>query len=183
MTIVALDDNGISYIKRDTDQRPIMGSKYEMTVTENGVFKFIAGDIAGNEATIEVIVGHIDKTAPEITILPYNKETTSQDVEVTATTNEGTFSNGQATETHVFETNGAYTFIATDDVGNISEETVIIENIDKDFAVITIQDYNKEPTNRDVLVVTAQMVSFQAVKNRNMYSKKMVLIHSLNYFI
>ena len=91
LTIVALDDNGISYIKRDTDQRPIMGSKYEMTVTENGVFKFIAGDIAGNEATIEVIVGHIDKTAPEITILPYNKEPTSQDVEVTATTNEGTF--------------------------------------------------------------------------------------------
>ena len=153
LTIVALDDNGISYIKRDTDQKPVMGSKYEMTVTENGVFKFIAGDIAGNEATIEVIVGHIDKTAPEITILPYNKETTSQDVEVTATTNEGTFSNGQATETHVFETNGAYTFIATDDVGNISEKTVIIENIDKEFAVITIQDYNKEPTNRDVLVV------------------------------
>ncbi len=97
------------------------------TFTENGSFDFIATDIAGNQATFNVLVENIDTTNPVITIDSYNTAPTTGPVTVTATTNEEEATLNETT--HVFTTNGSFTFIATDTAGNTTSETVTISNI------------------------------------------------------
>jgi alpha-tubulin suppressor-like RCC1 family protein len=102
-------------------------NKTSHTFTENGSFTFIATDEAGNVSEKTVTISHIDKTAPVITIAPYNLEPTNQDIMVVASINEGTLN----ATSHTFTENGSFTFIATDEAGNVSEKTVTITNIDR----------------------------------------------------
>lgn len=69
----------------------------------------------------------IDKAAPVITINPYSTTPTSNSVTVTASVNKGTLNVVSKT----FSVNGSFTFVATDDVGNISSKNVTISHIDK----------------------------------------------------
>lgn len=98
------------------------------TFTENGTFKFIATDIAGNKSIKEVVVDFIDKTPPVITIASYNTDPTNQDITVHASLDDGAFI---TPDSHTFISNGSFTFIARDAFGNESSATVVISNIDK----------------------------------------------------
>ncbi|MEH7115352.1 Ig-like domain-containing protein [Neobacillus niacini] len=118
------------------------------TFTENGEFEFIAADRAGNETRKLVKITNIDKVAPVITVFSYNTSPTNKDVVVTAETNEGTLN----TKIHTFKENGSFDFIATDEAGNVTVETITITNIDKTTPVITVNPYNANPTNEDVVV-------------------------------
>jgi hypothetical protein len=89
-----------------------------------------------------------DTVAPVITIAPYTKKPTNQDVIVTATTNEGTLN----AASHTFSENGSFSFNAIDAAGNTSTHTVTINNIDKAAPVISIVPYTTMPTNQDVIV-------------------------------
>ena len=94
--------------------------------TENGSFTFTARDAAGNVATQTVTISNIDKVAPIITIDPIDDSViVNHAVIVTASTNEGALN----VTSYTFEHNGSFTFIATDDAGNVSEETVTINHI------------------------------------------------------
>ncbi|MDD2224630.1 MAG: hypothetical protein PHP97_00510 [Candidatus Shapirobacteria bacterium] len=68
-----------------------------------------------------------DTTSPIITINPYDINPTNQNIIVTASTNEGVLN----ATSHTFTENGSFTFIATDDAGNVANQTVNINNIDK----------------------------------------------------
>ncbi|MEC1521897.1 Ig-like domain-containing protein [Neobacillus niacini] len=118
------------------------------TFTENREFEFIATDRAGNETRKLVKITNIDKIAPVITVFSYNTSPTNKDVVVTAKTNEGTLN----TTRHTFTENGSFDFIATDEAGNETVETITITNIDKTAPVITVDPYNADPTNEDVVV-------------------------------
>lgn len=118
------------------------------TFTENGEFEFIATDRAGNETKKKIVITNIDKVAPVITVFSYNTSPTNQNVVVTAETNEGTLN----TTSHTFTENGSFDFIATDEAGNETIETITINNIDKTAPVITVDPYNADPTNKDVVV-------------------------------
>ncbi|MFS0689999.1 Ig-like domain-containing protein [Sporosarcina sp. 179-K 8C2 HS] len=118
------------------------------TFKENGEFEFIATDRAGNETKKKIVISNIDKVAPVITVLSYNTSPTNQDVIVTAETNEGKLN----ATSHTFTENGSFDFIATDDAGNITVVTITITNIDKTPPVITVNPYNTDPTNQDVVV-------------------------------
>ena len=78
----------------------------------------------------------------------YVKTPTNQNVLVTATTNEGVLN----ATSYTFTENGEFTFIATDDAGNISQKKVVINNIEKDGPVITVADYVTDFTNQNVEV-------------------------------
>ena len=54
--------------------------------------------------------------------------------------------------TYIVTENGSYNFIARDNAGNETEETIEITNIDKVPPVITIEPYETEPTNEDITV-------------------------------
>ncbi len=104
------------------------------TVTENGVYEFKVYDNAGNETKGEVEISNIDKVLPVITIEEYNTEWTNEDITVNATVDKGTLNQ----ESYTFTENGSFTFIVTDEAGNITEETVEITNIDKEKPTIKI---------------------------------------------
>lgn len=76
----------------------------------------------------------LDQTPPVITINPYNTSPTNQDINVTATTSEGLLN----TSSILFTENGSFDFIATDDAGNSTTNTVVILNIDKDSPAIAL---------------------------------------------
>jgi uncharacterized protein YjdB len=118
------------------------------TFTENGSFDFVATDDAGNSTTSTVTINNIDKTAPVITIDPYITTPTNQDITVTATTEAGTLNAAN----HTFTENGSFNFVASDDAGNITTNTVTIKNIDKTAPVVTIDPYITTPTNQDITV-------------------------------
>lgn len=96
------------------------------TFTDNGTYTFIATDAAGNTSSKTVTITHIDKVAPIITIDPYDSSTiVNHPVTISASTNEGTLN----TTSHTFEVNGSFTFVATDEAGNVSEKVVVINHI------------------------------------------------------
>ncbi|TRZ49813.1 HYR domain-containing protein, partial [bacterium] len=87
----------------------------------------VAYDNAGNQIESSHVNVKIDNTPPVITIVPYNTSWTNSDLTVNATTNEGTLN----ADSHTFSANGSFDFIATDAAGNVTTETVAIDNIDK----------------------------------------------------
>jgi hypothetical protein len=89
--------------------------------TENS-YEIIVTDLAGNTTTIRFV---IDKTAPIITIAPYESVLAVSSITVNASVNEGSLNE----DSRLFSANGSYTFIATDLAGNTSQTTVVISNI------------------------------------------------------
>ncbi|WP_053361178.1 Ig-like domain-containing protein [Bacillus sp. FJAT-27251] len=118
------------------------------TFEKNGEFEFVATDRAGNETKKKIVITNIDKVAPVITVIDYNTSPTNKDVVVTAKTNEGTLN----ATSHTFTENGSFDFIATDEAGNETVKTITITNIDKTAPVITVDPYNTDLTNQDVVV-------------------------------
>ncbi len=108
------------------------------TFTDNGSFEFVSTDAAGNVTTETVIITNIDKIAPVITVGPYSTSPTNQDIVVVVSTNEGSLN----FDAYTFTTNGSFDFVSTDAAGNVTTETVIIDNIDKAAPVITLTGGN-----------------------------------------
>ena len=101
------------------------------TFTENGSFTFIATHADGSTVSRTVTITNIDKVSPEITIDPYPTEMQDASITVTASTNEGTLN----TNSHTFQNNGSFDFVATDAAGNITTKTVTITNINARYLV------------------------------------------------
>ncbi len=93
-------------------------------ISEEGDYNLVISDELGNENSIDFT---IDKTAPIISVPIIPTTTTNQDVTITVSSNEGTLN----TTSHTFTENGSFTFIATDNAGNITETIVTVSNINK----------------------------------------------------
>jgi hypothetical protein len=92
----------------------------------------------------------IDTVAPIITIEPYSTVVTNQNVEIFASTNEGTLN----ATSHTFTENGSFTFIATDFAGNKTEKTVTISHIDKNPPDVIGVEINKHyNTDRSITFI------------------------------
>jgi hypothetical protein len=78
-----------------------------------------------------------------ITIGDYTKETTDQDITVTAATNEGTLNSAG----YVFTENGSFEFVATDAAGNVTKVTVTITNIDKTVPEESSEEVSEIPSD------------------------------------
>lgn len=103
------------------------------TFNANGSFTFEFTDTDGNTGSVIATVNNIDKTAPIITINPYDDDTpTNQNIIITASTNDGILN----FNSHTFTANGSFGFTATDAVGNVAIEIITITNIDKNAPVI-----------------------------------------------
>ena len=102
--------------------------------TENDSFEFVATDSEGHTVSKIVTITNIDKVMPIITINDYVKNPTNKDIMVTASTNEGMLN----VNSHIFSENGSFNFVATDEAGNVTTQTVTITNIDKVAPVFTL---------------------------------------------
>lgn len=113
--------------------------------TEGAIpFAINFADLANNAGAQTVIVTDassvtFDKTPPVITVAPYNGTTpTNQDITVNASATGGTLN----TVSHIFTANGSFDFIATDEAGNVTTQTVTITNIDKQAPSIVSYSFN-----------------------------------------
>ena len=108
-------------------------------------------DVHSSPTTIPLLSLAADITPPVITIGSYNTNPTNQNITVTASTNEGVLN----ATSHTFTENGSFEFVATDTAGNVTKKTVTITNIDKVAPIITIDPYNTNLTNKDVVVTAS----------------------------
>ena len=127
-------------------------------------------DAKQNEITFEGTATVVDKDAPVITVDPIDEAFTNKDVVVKASiadnfgaenvTFQYKIGNGEWTaynaETGVVMTaNGEITFKATDKAGNVTEEIVNINTIDKDAPVVEITGNADAWTNENVTLTVA----------------------------
>ena len=106
------------------------------TYTQNGNETIIIKDLAGNEASAEIIVNNIDKTAPTVNVTYNTTAPTKENVIVTITSNEEiqaveewTLSQNRKTLTKTYTQNGNETIIIKDLAGNETIVNVEVNNI------------------------------------------------------
>jgi len=147
-----------------------------ITATENGTYQFRVTDEAGNVTEKSVVVDQIDKIAPTLEISGNAEVATNQDVILTATASDGTveyFANGKwnSGNSLTVAENGTYQFRVTDAAGNVTEKSVVVDQIDKVaptkpevFASTTA------PTNKNV-TVSAEF-SLDSIKQQFSYDNQ-----------
>lgn len=150
------DIKSIKYLKGYHDLSTVLSEGIDVNSEEplvlvfedNDFITMVGEDIFGNTSLSHYQITNIDKVAPVITILPYTTTPINQDITVNATTNEGTLNK----TSHTFTENGSFTFIATDEAGNVTEKTVTITNIDKTLPIIEgVEDLGIYNTNRIII--------------------------------
>ena len=134
-----------------------------VTVSENGTYELaISGDNI-QPASISIIVANIDSTPPTVASLSADiTEPTAGNVTLTVT---GTDEYGlatapyswdgsvwSATNTKMVTTNGTYTAYVKDAVGNVSQKSITINNIDKTAPDITLVADVTDPTPGDIIL-------------------------------
>jgi hypothetical protein len=121
LDIIDAQGKVVGDLSQDYESATLIGisdGKIKALVKKDGLF-YIATLV-----TREVVK---DTTPPIITIDPYTLTETSENIIVSASTNEGSLN----TTSYTFIENGSFTFVATDPAGNVSEKTVTITNIVK----------------------------------------------------
>ncbi|MBE6403339.1 MAG: hypothetical protein E7039_06420, partial [Lentisphaerae bacterium] len=152
------DLSGIESISYFNGDAWIEGSS--LTVTENGVYTFMVKDAAGNVTTQAVKVDKIDKDAPTLEISGNATDWTKSDVTLTAKASDGTVEYWNGTNWVIGNTvtateNGTYTFRVTDQAGNETQKSVVVDKIDKDILVLKISANPERWTNQDVTLVAS----------------------------
>ena len=161
LTIVSTDlESGLASVTVNGEEIYTSG-KY--IVSENGIYDIIAVNNAGNDINRKIVINNIDRTAPNLEV-NYNKEWTKDNLELTIiATDEGSglasvTVNGEeidASGKYTVRENGVYKIIATDNVGNIINNEIVINNIDKIAPNLEV-NYSDEWTKEDVeLTITS----------------------------
>ena len=138
------------------------GRVYEKTFDHNVIDEIvIAKDLAGNETKHTFTIDFIDKNAPTVEYVKFDKETPAKEVTVTVKFSEdvklGVASLGWKYDearkhwTKTFTDNGIYTINAKDLAGNTVSQSFEIKNIDRKAPTARlILTPNNEFTNQDV---------------------------------
>ena len=155
VSAVFADNIGLAVKEYKINDGEWMSYDGDIVMTENGTVYFRAADAAGNTAETQYYVGNIDKMPPVLDITASTIELTSQDIILTAAANDGTVeyfdgANWIAVNTLTVKENGIYNFRVSDLAGNVTEKSIVVDNIDKKAPEITLQISEELPTNKDV---------------------------------
>jgi len=156
------DSSGIKEIILPNGEKVVKANTI-YTVTENGSYIFKVSDNAGNETEGTVVIDNIDKKLPTLELTSDKTKPTNQDVVITATASdtdsgikEIILPDGsevkEESKTYIVSENGSYTFKAIDNAGNEVEKTIEVTNIDKVPPVITVEPYETNWINQDIIV-------------------------------
>lgn len=127
----------------------------EFTTEQIGEYTFVAYDNVGNEKKVSIEIQNIDKVKPKLELSQNTKEWVNEDVIISwkAEDYESGFRDillpnarmeTNKTGDFIAEKNGIYTFVAYDNVGNTTLETIEITNIDKIPPTVTLEANEKE---------------------------------------
>ena len=141
-----------------------------ITAAINGTYQFRAADAAGNVTVQSIEVSKIDKAAPILEVSGNAVDWTAQNVILTVSADEAavieySFDGKKwftGTEVTVTENTNVY-FRATDHVGNVTTQSVVVDKIDKAAPFLEISGNAVEWTNQDV-VLNVQADEYVTVK-------------------
>ena len=163
VTLTAVGTDIGSGVKRiqTPDGKWVDGASATYSVSLNGIYKFVLEDKAGNQTTKSLPVNNIDSTSPT---LDFKEDTTTPTrgsviINVTGTDTgsgvtkiqnpNGSWTTG-STSNYKVSTNGTYTFVVEDGVGNQTTKNITISNIDNELPTLTVDQNPTTWTNGDV---------------------------------
>lgn len=156
VTLEAVSDDNTAKIEYSFDtQNWLHGST--ITVNDNCTVYFRASDAAGNVTETTVKVNNIDKIAPTLELSGNPAAPTNQDAILTAVASDGTieYFNGiewVAGSSLTVSQNGIYRFRAIDAAGNITEKSIVVDQIDKTPPTLDISGNPTDWTYKDVVL-------------------------------
>lgn len=135
------------------DFQRVNSKTYQKSYSQNGKYKVIARDKAGNETVVQFEVKRIDRIAPTAKVIVKNHDTPSfEDVEVRVISDESIYtpkgfekveSNKEHEYKKLYSENGTYQLTIVDKAGNEKILTYEVKNIDKDIPNLIVKDPNK----------------------------------------
>ena len=135
------------------DFQRVNSKTYQKSYSQNGKYKVIARDKAGNETVVQFEVKRIDKIAPTAKVIVKNHDTPSfEDVEVRVISDESIYtpkgfekveSNKEHEYKKLYSENCTYQLTIVDKAGNEKVLTYEVKNIDKDIPNLIVKDPNK----------------------------------------
>lgn len=135
------------------DFQRVNSKTYQKSYSQNGKYKVIARDKAGNETVVQFEVKRIDKIAPTAKVIVKNHDTPSfEDVEVRVISDESIYtpkgfekveSNKEHEYKKLYSENGTYQLTIVDKAGNEKVLTYEVKNIDKDIPNLIVKVPNK----------------------------------------
>ena len=138
-----------------------------LTITENGTYTVMVRDALGNVSSKNITVTGIDRSVPVIqSFTQKNKNYCAEDVLTVVASDTGSglapqaysFNNGEWQKDNTFSVkeNGVYKVSVRDAVGNMSEQSLTVTNIDKSAPEIkSFTQKNSDYCLEDVLTVQA----------------------------
>ena len=158
INVIANDNSGVSSIVLP-DGGKVNRNSVAYKVSKNGVYSFRAEDASNNIKNVDVQISNIDKKKPSIKI-EFDESKTNKNVEINVLVNDfesgvkeivlpdGTIVPGNKA-TFEIENNGEFTFTAIDNAGNVSEDVLKINNIDRTSPELTLTPMVKGWTNKE----------------------------------
>ena len=152
------------------------------TYTENKSENIEITDLAGNISTATIEIKNIDKEKPIVEVKYSTKEQTLNDVIVTIEANEELqevegwqLSDDKKTLTKTYTKNGEETITIKDLAGNNIEETIKVENIDKEKPEHEVKYSTTLSTNEDVTVTITANEEIKSIEGWTLSEDKKVL--------
>ncbi|WP_261302431.1 DUF5011 domain-containing protein [Paenibacillus andongensis] len=161
-TLVAQDNSGVLPTVVNN------GGLTTYTFTQNGTFKFVYQDAAGNQREINANVDRIDKTPPVASVQYSTAMTTKTNADVRASVEANepiTVMGNNGSTTRDFTANGNYAFRVADRAGNESTITANVYNIDRTRPVLNVTYSKTAPTKDDVIVTVEANEPIQVLNN------------------
>ena len=173
LTVTANDGNSGHNLTYSWDEGKTYGTDATKTVTTNGTYYVYVKNSIGSVSGQSIVIGNIDKDAPYIWKIEKSTESlTKEDIQITVSANEsGSQSerSGLADSAYSLDktnwsnsnvltitANGTYTVYVRDNAGNIAQQDITINNIDKTGPTIQLTANTTEWTNGSVkLTVSA----------------------------
>lgn len=202
LNLTNVSDTGGSGVKNITlpNGTTVTTATASQIVTANGTYSFQITDNAGNVTTKTITVSNIDKTAPVGTLSQTPTTWTSGNVTLNLTgvadsggsglktsgnieKPDGTFVTGTSAS-HIVTANGTYTFVIYDNVGNSTEKTITVTNIDKTAPTATFTQTPTAWTNGNVtLNVTGATDSQSGVQGIRLPNNTVVTGTSASFLV
>ena len=189
--VVGVDEESLKYLWTQSEEEPLKESFIEsfengQNVTKNEVdgiwyLWVYAEDNLGNETITRGEGFNFDNTAPNVDI-EYNTKLPAKSVLVTITSNEEIqeiegwkLSEDKKVLTKEYSENTTETITVKDLVGNETQATIEINNIDKTGPNVNVGYSTKNPTRENVTVTITANEEIQAVQGWTLSSDKKTL--------
>lgn len=192
VTVTGADSlSGVSKITLP-DGSTTTSSSTSYKIVDNGSYNFSVTDNAGNTTTKTVSISNVDKTAPTISLVPNTTAWTSGNItlNVTATDSQSGVKsiktpNGEVIPgnslSYSISKNGTYNFEAVDNLGNTSNKSITISNIDTTAPEVNLLLNSSNWTNGSITITVNTSDTQSGIKQIKLPNGNIVNSSSSSY--